>query len=186
MLFGLYDLIGPIRFWVIVVSLFYLIIYGLSRELADLQLKVQTGEEKLVRYQKDHGILGVDEKQNVVTEKLTELNKELTEAETDRIEKEADYRLASNGDPDSFTKITPEGRNTGRLLDKLHEKEADLETQYAMTTTEFGSGYPKVTELSNQLKQVRSSTTCSTTASRCTAARSTTGPRAPGSPRSSG
>lgn len=28
MLFGLYDLIGPIRFWVIVVSLFYLIIYG--------------------------------------------------------------------------------------------------------------------------------------------------------------
>jgi len=60
-----------------------------------------------------------------------------------------------NGDPDSFTKITPEGRNTGRLLDRLREKEADLETQYAMTTTEFGSGYPKVTELSNQLKQVR-------------------------------
>jgi succinoglycan biosynthesis transport protein ExoP len=35
----------------------------LSRELADLQLKVQTAEEKLVRYQKDHSILGVDEKQ---------------------------------------------------------------------------------------------------------------------------
>jgi polysaccharide biosynthesis transport protein len=127
----------------------------LSRELADLQLKVQTGEEKLVRYQKDHGILGVDEKQNIVTDKLGELNKELTEAQTDRIEKEADYRLAMNGDPDSFTRITPEGRNTGPLLDKLREKEAELETQYAMATTEFGSGYPKVTELSNQLKQVR-------------------------------
>src|SRR5215472_2982177 len=127
----------------------------LSRELADLQLKVQTGEEKLVRYQKDHGILGVDEKQNIVTEKLGELNKELTEAGMDRIEKEADYRLALNGDPDSFTKMTPEGRNTGGLLDKLREKEADLETQYAMATTEFGSGYPKVIELSNQLKQVR-------------------------------
>jgi succinoglycan biosynthesis transport protein ExoP len=127
----------------------------LSRELADLQLKVQTSEEKLVRYQKDHGILGVDEKQNVVTEKLDELNKELTAAETDRIEKEADYKLAMNGDPDSFTKVTLNGRNTGELLDKLQEKEADLETQYAMATTEFGSGYPKVTELSNQLKQVR-------------------------------
>ena len=41
------------------------------------------------------------------------------------------------------------------LLDKLREKEADLETQYAQATTQFGSGYPKVTELSNQLKQVR-------------------------------
>ncbi|HEV2175348.1 MAG TPA: polysaccharide biosynthesis tyrosine autokinase, partial [Nitrospira sp.] len=123
---------------------------------ADLQLKVQTSEEKLVRYQKDHGILGVDEKENIVTEKLGELNKELTEAETDRIEKEADYKLAMNGDPDSFTKDAPDGRNTaGSLLDKLQEKEADLETQYAMATTEFGAGYPKVTELSNQIKQVR-------------------------------
>jgi succinoglycan biosynthesis transport protein ExoP len=129
----------------------------LSRELADLQLKVQTSEEKLVRYQKDHGILGVDEKENIVTEKLVELNKELTEAETERIEKEADYKLALNGDPDSFEKDTPDGRNTaGTLLDKLRERQADLETQYAMATTQFGSAYPKVTELSNQIKQVRS------------------------------
>jgi capsular exopolysaccharide synthesis family protein len=128
----------------------------LSRELADLQLKVQTSEEKLVRYQKDHGILGVDEKQNIVTEKLGELNKELTEAQTDRIEKEADYKLAMNGvAPDSFTKAGPDGRSASGLIDKLREKEAELETQYAMATTEFGSGYPKVTELSNQIKQVR-------------------------------
>jgi uncharacterized protein involved in exopolysaccharide biosynthesis len=36
----------------------------LSTELADLQLTVQTSEEKLVRYQKDHSILGVDETAN--------------------------------------------------------------------------------------------------------------------------
>ena len=127
----------------------------LGKELADLQLKVQTSEEKLVRYQKDHGILGVDEKQNIVTEKLGELNKELTEAETDRIQKEADYKLAMNGDPEMFMKTSPDGRGGSGLLDKLREKEADLETQYAMATTQFGSGYPRVTELNNQLKQVR-------------------------------
>jgi polysaccharide biosynthesis transport protein len=125
----------------------------LSRELADLQLKVQTAEEKLVRYQKDHSILGVDEKQNIVTAKLDELNKELTAAQTDRIQKEANYKLAMAADPASFTKVTPESK--GGLLDKLREKEAELETQYAQATTQFGSGYPKVTELSNQLKQVR-------------------------------
>src|ERR1700758_2287852 len=127
----------------------------LSRELADLQLKVQTSEEKLVRYQKDHGILGVDEKENIVTEKLGELNKELTEAETDRIEKEANYKLALNGDPEMFMKTSPDGKGGGGLLDKLREKEADLETQHALATTQFGSGYPRVTELNNQLKQVR-------------------------------
>ena len=127
----------------------------LSRELADLQMKVQTAEEKLVRYQKDHSILGVDEKQNIVTAKLDELNKELTAAQTDRIEKEADYKLAMSADPSSFTKDTTQGKDVGGLLDKLREKEAELETQYAQATTQFGSGYPKVSELSNQLKQVR-------------------------------
>src|SRR5438105_10237201 len=60
-----------------------------------------------------------------------------------------------NGDPEMFMKTSPDGRGGSGLLDKLREKEADLETQYAMATTQFGSGYPRVTELNNQLKQVR-------------------------------
>ena len=125
----------------------------LSKELADLRLKVETSEQKLVRYQKEHSILGIDEKQNIVTAKLDELNKELTEAQSDRIQKESTYKFATSGDPTLFAKVSPEG-STG-LLGKLRDKEADLSTQYAQATTQFGSGYPKVAELSNQLKQVR-------------------------------
>ena len=43
------------------------------------------------------------------------------------------------------------------LLDKLQEKEADLNEQYAQVTTAFGSAYPKTVELQNQLEQVRAS-----------------------------
>jgi capsular exopolysaccharide synthesis family protein len=123
----------------------------LSTELADLQLKVQTSEEKLVRYQKDHSILGIDEKQNIVTAKLDELNRELTAAQSDRVQKESVYMFATSGDPSLFAKVSPA---TG-LLGRLREKESDLATQYAQLTTQFGSGYPKVAELDNQLKQVR-------------------------------
>jgi len=128
----------------------------LSKELADLQLRVQTSEEKLVRYQKDHSILGIDEKQNIVTAKLDELNRELTAAQTDRIQRESNYRQGVVGDPTGFGKSSTQGMSS--LLDKLREKEADLNTQYAQATTQFGSGYPKVVELSNQLKQVRTET----------------------------
>ena len=124
----------------------------LSTELADLQMKVQTSEEKLVRYQKDHSILGVDEKQNIVTAKLDELNRELTAAQTDRIQKESNYRLSTEGDPAAFSK-TSQGAST--MLERLREKEADLNTQLAQFTTQFGSGYPKVAELGNQVKQIR-------------------------------
>ncbi len=127
----------------------------LSTELADLQLKVQTSEEKLVRYQKERGMLGVDEKQNIVTAKLDELNKELTEAQTDRIEKESNYRLAAAGDPAAFANIKTSREGASTMLDKLREKEGDLNIQHAQAATQFGSAYPKVVELDNQLKQVR-------------------------------
>src|SRR5579872_879335 len=51
---------------------------SLSRELADMQAKVEDSQQKLVDYQKEHDIVGVDEKQNITTAKLDELNKELT------------------------------------------------------------------------------------------------------------
>ncbi len=127
----------------------------LAKELADLQMKVQTSEEKLVRYQKDHSILGVDEKQNIVTARLDELNKELTAAQTERFHKESDYKFALAGDPAASESPNTSQEGTSSLLDKLREKEADLNTQYAQATTQFGVGYPKVSELSNQLKQVR-------------------------------
>ena len=77
----------------------------LSQQLSDLAMKVETSQEKLVRFQKDHDILGIDEKQNIVTSKLDELNKELTEAEGDRMQKESTYKLASAGDPEIFAKV---------------------------------------------------------------------------------
>ena len=124
----------------------------LSQQLADLALKVETSQEKLVRYQKEHNILGIDEKQNIVTSKLDELNKELTAAEGDRIQKESAYKLASAGDPEIFAKA-----DSGSLLNQLRTQESDLRMKYAEATTQFGSSYPKVMQLGNQLKQVEES-----------------------------
>src|ERR1700722_17557703 len=72
----------------------------LSKQLVDLQMKVETSQEKLVRYQKEHEILGMDEKQNITTAKLDELNKQLTAAESERMDKESVYRLVQSGDAD--------------------------------------------------------------------------------------
>ena len=41
----------------------------LTQQLSELQMKVEESQEKLVRYQKEHGILGIDEKENIITSK---------------------------------------------------------------------------------------------------------------------
>ncbi len=125
----------------------------LSKQLVDLQMKVETSQEKLVRYQKEHEILGGDEKQNITTEKLDELNKEMTMAESDRMQKEAIYRQTQTNDPDAIaaaiiadTSATGSTATSG-LLDKLREQQASLRIQVAELSSQFGPSYPKVVQL---------------------------------------
>jgi exopolysaccharide transport family protein len=132
----------------------------LSHQLVDLQMKVETSEEKLVKYQKDHQILGIDEKQNITTAKLDELNKELTSAESERMQKEAIFRLAESGDTESASAVSlgaawqgKSSETTSPLLDKLEESKADLKIQIAQLGTQFGPAYPKIAQLNNQLRE---------------------------------
>jgi succinoglycan biosynthesis transport protein ExoP len=133
----------------------------LSKKLVDLQMKVETSQERLVRYQREHEILGIDEKQNITTAKLDELNKELTEAESERMDKEAVYRLIQSGDPDTVasTANTLDGGGGGAasasgLMEALRSKQADLKIQAADLSTQFGPSYPKVAQLNSQLKEI--------------------------------
>ncbi|MGB9236285.1 MAG: polysaccharide biosynthesis tyrosine autokinase [Terriglobales bacterium] len=129
----------------------------LSRQLVDLQMKVETSQEKLVRYQKEHEILGNDEKQNITTEKLDEINKELTSAESDRMQKEAIYRQTQSNDPEVIAAAIVTGGVIGSgsgLLDALRGQEAALKIQVADLSTQFGPSYPKIAQLNNQLKEI--------------------------------
>ncbi len=130
----------------------------LSKQLVDLEMKVQTSQEKLVQYQKQHEILGIDEKQNITTSKLDELNKELTAAESDRMERESIYRLVQSGDADiaAAAAVSAGGSGTASsgLMEKMREQQADLKIQVAQLSTQFGNSYPKVVQLNTQLKEV--------------------------------
>jgi len=121
----------------------------LSQQLTDLQLRVETSQQKLVDYQKEHGIVGIDEKQNVITTKLDQLNKELTEAEMDRIQKESLYRMSLDGRPDLLPRGTSVNETT---VESLKAQASGLESQLAAMSTQFGANYPKVKELNTQLK----------------------------------
>jgi succinoglycan biosynthesis transport protein ExoP len=134
----------------------------LQKQLVDLQMKVETSQEKLVRYQKEHEILGTDEKQNIIMEKLDELNKALTEAESQRMDKESVYRMIESGDPDAIAagasglqnESGGNGPSESQLLETLRGRRAELKIQAADLNTQFGPAYPKLTQLNNQIREV--------------------------------
>ena len=127
----------------------------LTKQLADLQLKVEISQEKLVEYQRENGIVGLDEKNNVVTTKLEALNSALTAVEGQRMQSEAAYNMALSGSPELLQHSTG-----GQVspLDALHAKEADMRTQLAAVAAQFGPNYPKVKELAAQISEIQNQT----------------------------
>ncbi len=121
----------------------------LSRQMDDLKIRANQSQEKLAELQKQRGLIGGDENDNIVTEKLKGIDEQLTSAEADRMVKEARYRIAASGNPELIASMVPEP-----TLQVLRSQQAGLRVEYARLNTKFGMGYPKLTELSSEMTQV--------------------------------
>jgi len=121
----------------------------LSKQMEELKTKANNAQDELALFQKQHNILGADENDNIVTDRLRQLNQQLTDAEADRILKEARYRMAMSGNPELVAAVVP-----STTLQVLRTQQAELRSQYAQLSTKFGSGYPKVPELQGQLAKL--------------------------------
>lgn len=121
----------------------------LSAQMDDLKNKASESQEKLAELQRTTGLIGTDETSNIITDKLKQLDEQLTVAESDRVVKEARYRIATSGDPELLASSAPDP-----TLQLLRTQEAELRLQYTQLSTKFGTGYPKLVEVANQVTQV--------------------------------
>jgi capsular exopolysaccharide synthesis family protein len=121
----------------------------LAKQLNDLREDVETSQNKLADFQKKTGIIGADDDDNLILDKLDAIDKQLTDAKADRIVKEAKYHLASTGDPELIGTVIPDS-----VLPDLRSQEADLKNQLTQAQSIYGPNYPKVIQLKTQLGQV--------------------------------
>jgi capsular exopolysaccharide synthesis family protein len=120
--------------------------HWLSKQLEEIRSSTTAAQERLADFQRDNGLLGVDESDNIVTDRLKKLNEELTQAEADRIVKEGRYRLALSGNPELIDSTL-----SNTTLQALRTQQADLEAQYSQLSSKFDRRYPKLRELQSQL-----------------------------------
>jgi capsular exopolysaccharide synthesis family protein len=122
----------------------------LEEKLVELQERVEESEGALNSYRRDKGILSLDDKENIVVERLADLNKRLTEAEADRIGLEAHVRLIRMRDYDALPAVI-----NSALIQTLKGRLVQLEGEYANLSTQFKLGYPKLAQLKAQLQETQ-------------------------------
>jgi succinoglycan biosynthesis transport protein ExoP len=124
----------------------------LTKQLEDVRKNAEIAQEKVISYQQKTGLYGTDESHNIVIDRLELLNKALSEAEGDRILKEAKYRIAMTENPDLIANIAPES-----LLGALYKQRAESRSEYAQLAAKYGASYPRVIQLQSQLHELDSS-----------------------------
>jgi polysaccharide biosynthesis transport protein len=121
----------------------------LAGQLEELKIKVERSEDARIAYERENRIWTIDEKQNITTQKLSDLNRELTEAQADRVRKEARYQMARQGTVESL----PEFRESA-LLQNLLGRRTEISAQLTEARSRFGPRYPTVTRLEAQYEEI--------------------------------
>jgi capsular exopolysaccharide synthesis family protein len=124
----------------------------LTKQLDDVKKNAEVAEQQMISYQRKTGLFGTDETHNIIVDRLELLNKALSEAEGDRILKEAKYRIAMTESPDLIANLVPES-----LLGALYKQRAESRYEYAQLAAKYGAAYPRVIQLQSQLSELDSS-----------------------------
>lgn len=137
----------------------------LEKRIKMLQAEIQTGEEELNNYARNHGIISLRPEQNVVVDRLAALNREVTEAENDRIAAETAYRQsldsgAAEAQVDESSKDLDDARTK---LNELMQKREQLLVEYTPKYPEVQAIDKQIATLKRQIDDTRSRKTKVTT-----------------------
>jgi len=141
----------------------------LDSQLRDLKIRVDQDQQRLTSFQKQHGILSTPEtlangqpgetQHSSALLEIDELGRQLVAATTERILREAEYRAASEGDPELVIASDPRlqmesGSFATALLQQIHARRSDLEQEQAQLSAEHGPNFPRVVEIGRQLQDL--------------------------------
>jgi polysaccharide biosynthesis transport protein len=121
----------------------------LTDQLSELKVKVQNSEDARLTYERQHQIWELDDKQNITTQRLNDLNRELTEAQNDRMRKEALFEFAKAGNIDAVPQL-----RENNMLQDLTRKRADTYSTFVDALNQYGPNFPKVQRIQAQLKEI--------------------------------
>lgn len=126
----------------------------LSRQLLDTKANVEKSEDALQGYARKNGLLFLEDgkgtTENIVGQRLRELQEGLTKAQAERFDRESIYHLLQQGD---YTALP--GVFDNKLMQDLTYKLAELTRERSKLSTIFNPDYPKLKEIQSQIDDIQ-------------------------------
>jgi capsular exopolysaccharide synthesis family protein len=124
----------------------------LRREIDGARASLARAEDALQRYARDSGLIFTEDNTSIDTEKLQQVQQQLSNATADRIARQAHFELAKNSPPESLGDILSDDR-----FNDIAAKRLDLQRQIAAMSQVFAPGYSKLQQAQAELAALDSS-----------------------------
>ena len=124
----------------------------LEQQLAEQRKDVEGAESRLQQYREQNDALSLEDRQNIVVQKLADLNAAVTRAKTERLQKEAMYRQLvavqeSPADLDTFPAILG-----NQFIQHQKGELASLQRRQAQLAEKFGEKHPEMIEVQSAIE----------------------------------
>jgi capsular exopolysaccharide synthesis family protein len=129
----------------------------MEKQMEELKAKMERSSEALANFEKDLNVINPEEKTSILSSRLLQLNTEYTNAQADRVRKQAAFDSVKGGSMEAAQAST-QGEQLRKLADKLDEakqKFAVVAVQYGQNHQEYKKASSEVTELQRQFDSLK-------------------------------
>jgi capsular exopolysaccharide synthesis family protein len=121
----------------------------MEKQLEELKAKMEQSNLALSKFEKDLNVVNPEEKTNILSARLMQLNTDYTTAQGDRVAKEAAYNAMKSGSLEA-AQISTQGESLARLSDQLNQ----ARQRFALVKATYGSNHPEYKKAASELAEV--------------------------------
>lgn len=127
----------------------------LNQQLAEQKKQVEVAETKLQQYREQNDAISLEDRENIVVQKLSDLNAAVTKAKTDRIQKEAMYRQLAATQNNSAGLDTFPAILGNQFIQQQKAELASLQRQQAQMADKLGDRHPEMIRVQSAIEQAQ-------------------------------
>ena len=127
----------------------------ITARMEELRQKVEVSERNLNEFASQHGLVNVDERRRLTTQKLGDLSAQLVQVETKRAEAEARFKqiesvIHNPRELESSTEVLSSG-----LIQALRNQEIQASQKVAELSEKYGPKHPALIKADSELKEIQ-------------------------------
>lgn len=122
----------------------------MEKQIEELKAKMERSSAALVGFERELNVINPEEKTSILSSRLLQLNTEYTNAQSDRVRKEAAFGSVRDGSLES-AQVSSQGDALKRLQEHLDEAQENL----ARVSVYYGANHPEYRRAAARLQEVQ-------------------------------